>query len=317
MKTSRPAFLVLIAVLALILAGCSQAASGPDAKPGDMPDLNGGGVVGAPEERDLDGLPPVPGDDGANFGGGEEPAGEADRSIIRTGEITVEVENVPETVGEVRALAVELDGFISNSFQGEVEDMATLTMRIPADKFDDAVAAIHDLDGEVKAEATNEEDVTAVVIDIEARLENLRAAEAEYRELLDRAETVEDILAIQNQLFAVRGEIEAYEAQLEYYTDAVDLATLTVSIIPTPEPVEQATEDFDPSAIVEEAVASLVAFGQWLVSAGIWLLIVGIPALIVFGIVAFVAWKLFRRVRPARPPQAPQAPSSEADVSAG
>ena len=134
----------------------------------------------------------------------------------------------------------------------------------------------------------------------------------EYRELLDRAETVEDILAIQNQLFAVRGEIEAYEAQLEYYTDQVDLATLTVSIIPTPEPVEQATEDFDPAVIVEEAVASLVSFGQWLVSAGIWLLIVGIPALIVFGIVAFVAWKIFRRVRPARPPQPPQAPATRA-----
>jgi hypothetical protein len=182
-------------------------------------------------------------------------------------------------------------------------------MRIPANRFEDALAAIHDLDGEVKAEATREEDVTAAVIDIEARLENLRAAEAEYRELLDRAETVEDILAIQNQLFAVRGEIEAYEAQLEYYTDQVDLATLTVSIIPTPEPIQQASEDFDPTVIVEEAIASLVGFGQWLVSAGIWFVIVGIPALIVFGIVVFVTWRIFRRIRPARPstPVSPEA----------
>ncbi|HJT63403.1 MAG TPA: DUF4349 domain-containing protein [Candidatus Limnocylindria bacterium] len=312
MKTSRPALLVLLAVVTLVLAACQQAATG--LKPEVVP----GGVIGE-QGRDVDGgaVPPIPGDDGANFGGGEESAGEADRSIIRTGEITIEVENVPETVGEVRALAVELDGFISNSFQGEIEDMATLTMRIPADRFDNAIAAIHDLDGEVKAEATNEQDVTAVVIDIEARLENLRAAEVEYRELLDRAETVEDILAIQNQLFAVRGEIEAYEAQLEYYTDQVDLATLTVSIIPVPQPVEQASEDFDPAAIVQEALASLVSFGQWLVSAGIWLLIVGIPALIVFGIVAFVIWKVFQRLRPARSLQPPQAPSPEADASAG
>ncbi len=311
MKTSRTALLVLFAVLTLFLAACQPAAVSQN--------LDGGLAVD-PEAREV---PPglvAPGLAADETGGGvtgEAPvAGQADRSIIRTGEITVEVENVPETVGEVRALAVELDGFISNSFQGEVEDMATLTMRIPADRFEDAIAAIHELDGEVKAEATNEEDVTAVVIDIEARLENLRAAEAEYRELLDRAETVEDILAIQNQLFAVRGEIEAYEAQLEYYTDAVDLATLTVSIIPTPEPVQQASEDFDPAVIVEEAVASLVSFGQWLVSAGIWLLIVGIPALIVFGIVAFVAWKLFRRVRPARPPQPPQSTTPEPDAPA-
>ena len=302
MKTPRTAILVILTTLVLLLAACQQAATGlgPQEVPaGGGRDLDGGGAV-----------PPVAGDDGANFGGGEQPTGQTDRSIIKTGEITVEVENVPQTVGEVRALALELDGFISNSFQGEVEEMATLTMRIPADRFEDAIAAIHDLDGEVKAEATNEEDVTAVVIDIEARLENLRAAEEEYRQLLDQAETVEDILAIQNQLFAVRGEIEAYEAQLEYYTDQVDLATLTVSIIPTPEPVTQATEDFDPTVIVEEAVASLVSFGQWLVSAGIWLVIVGIPALIVFGIVAFVAWKIFRRIRPARPPQPPQTPTA-------
>jgi hypothetical protein len=296
-KTPRTALLVLLTTLVLPLAACSQAAIGP--MPEEIP-------AGGADSRDLDGgaVPPVAVDEGGNFIG-EQPTGQTDRSIIKTGEITVEVENVPETVAEVRALALELDGFISNSFQGEVEEAATLTMRIPADRFEDAIAAIHELDGEVKAEATNEEDVTAVVIDIEARLENLRAAEQEYRELLDQAETVEDILAIQNQLFAVRGEIEAYEAQLEYYTDQVDLATLTVSIIPTPEPVELATEDFDPAIIVEEAVASLVSFGQWLVSAGIWFLIVGIPALIVFGIVAFVAWKVFRRIRPARPAQSP------------
>jgi Domain of unknown function (DUF4349) len=299
-KTSRTPLLVILTTFVLLLAACQQAATGLE--PEEVP----AGLGGAEGGRDVDGgaVPPVAVDEGGNFIG-EQPTGQTERSIIKTGEITVEVENVPETVGEVRALALELDGFISNSFQGEVEETATLTMRIPADRFDDAIAAIHELDGEVKAEATNEEDVTAVVIDIEARLENLRAAEEEYRELLDQAETVEDILAIQNQLFAVRGEIEAYEAQLEYYTDQVDLATLTVSIIPTPEPVELATEDFDPAIIVEEAVASLVSFGQWLVSAGIWFLIVGIPALIVFGIVAFVAWRVFRRVRPARPPQTP------------
>jgi hypothetical protein len=307
-KTARTAFLVLIALSALFLAACQPAAGPPVPgfeEPAGGGDLDGGPIVDRPGDGLAGGPPLTGGDDG-----------EADRSIIKTGEITVEVENVPETTGAVRALALELDGFISASFQGEFEESATLTMRIPADRFDDALAAIHELDGEVKAEATREEDVTAAVIDIEARLENLNAAEAEYRELLDRAETVEDILAIQNQLFAVRGEIEAYEAQLEYYTDQVDLATLTVSLIPTPEPIEQASEDFDPAAIVEEAVASLVSFGQWLVQAGIWFLIVGIPVLIVVGIVAFVVWRLVRRMRPPRPSAPPSAPTAEAGTPA-
>jgi hypothetical protein len=312
-KPSRTALLVLLSVLVFMLAACQQAATGIDPKPIGPPAFGDG--TGGSDGRDLDGGPIAEAPGG---GTGEEPAdeGQADRSIIRTGEITVEVDNVPQTTGEVRALAVELGGFISQSFQGEFEDTATLTMRIPADRFEDALAAIHDLDGEVKAEATNEEDVTAVVIDIEARLENLRAAEAEYRELLDRAETVEDILAIQNQLFAVRGEIEAYEAQLEYYTDQVDLATLTVSVIPVPEPVAAATENFDPAAIVQEALASLVSVGQWLVEAGIWFLIVGIPALILFGIAFLIVRAVVRRIRPARPSGPPPAPTPEAGTPA-
>ncbi|MGH2463231.1 MAG: DUF4349 domain-containing protein [Candidatus Limnocylindria bacterium] len=290
MKTSRSALLIGLTILVLILAACQQAALGPY-KPGEVP-------VGDTTGRDYVDPGAAAPDEAGGFTGEGADQGQADRSIIKTGEITVEVDNVAETTGAVRALAVELDGYISSSFQGEFEESATLTMRIPADRFDEAIAAIHDLGGDVKSEATREEDVTAVVVDLEARLTNLRAAEVEYRELLDRAERVEDILAIQNQLFQVRGEIEAMQAQLEYYNDQADMATLTVSIIPGA--VEQATTDFDPGAIVQEAVAQLVGFGQWLVSAGIWFLIVGIPALVVLGIAVYVVIRVVRRFAPAK-----------------
>jgi hypothetical protein len=305
-KPRRTALLVLLASLSLLLAACaSGAALGPNPVTGEPVPGDGLGAQG----RDLDvGAPLVPGNDGFDSGGEDAPT---DRSIIRTGEITVEVDDVPTTTGAVRALALELDGFISSSFQGEFEDSATLTMRIPADRFDEAIRAIHDLDGEIKAEATREEDVTAVVIDLEARLENLRAAEESYRTLLEQATDIQDILAIQNQLFQVRGEIESMQAQLDYYTDQVDLATLTVTVVPVPEPVEQVSEDFDPAAIVKEAMASLVRLGQQAVEFGIWFVIVGIPALIVIGLIVFVAYRIVRRANGNRPP----APEPEPPVA--
>jgi len=299
-KTPRAIFIIAIALVALVLSGCQGAALDPVFQNLD------GGQPGDTTGRDL-----VPGavapDEGGGVTGQGADLGQADRSIIKTGEITVEVDNVGETTGAVRALALELDGYISSSFQGEFEESATLTMRIPADRFDEAIAAIHDLGGDVKAEATREEDVTAAVVDIEARLTNLRAAEVEYRELMDRAERVEDILAIQNQLFQVRGEIEAMQAQLEYYNDQADMATLTVSIIPGA--VEQATTDFDPGAIVQEAVAQLVGFGQWLVGAGIWFVIVGLPALVVLGIALFIGFRVLRRISPNTAKAKEQGPS--------
>jgi hypothetical protein len=304
-KPPRTALLVLLATLSLLLAACaSGAALGPN--PITEEPIPGDAVGGPGRDLDGGGAPLVPGDNGFDSGG--EDGAPADRSIIRTGEITVQVDDVATTTGAVRALALELDGFISSSFQGEFEDSATLTMRIPADRFDEAIEAIHDLDGEIQAEATREEDVTAVVIDLEARLENLRAAEESYRTLLEQATDIEDILAIQNQLFQVRGEIESMQAQLDYYTDQVDLATLTVSLVPVPEPVEQVSEDFDPAAIVKEAVASLVRLGQQLVEFGIWFVIVGIPALLVIGVIVFVVYRIVRRAggnRPAAPQPEP------------
>ena len=300
MKIPRAAILIGLTILALAVSACSGAPLVP-VMPG--PQSAGDGATRDLVEPGVAPEAPVT-DEGGGGTGQDLDGAQADRSIIKTGEITVEVDNVAETTGAIRALAVELDGYISSSFQGAFEESATLTMRIPADRFDEALAAIHELDGEVKAEATREEDVTATVVDLEARLTNLRAAEVEYRELLDRAEQIEDILAIQNQLFQVRGEIEAMQAQLDYFNDQAAMATLTVSIIPGA--VEQTTTDFDPGAIVEEAVAQLVGLGQSLVAAGIWFVIVGLPVLLVLGIVVYVLIRITRRASPARPgPQAP------------
>ncbi|MEK6192315.1 MAG: DUF4349 domain-containing protein [Chloroflexota bacterium] len=300
MKTPRTIFIIAIALVALVLSACQGAGFTNVGQ-----NLNGG------QPGDATGRDVVPGaaapDEAGGVTGEGADQGQADRSIIKTGEITVEVDNVAETTGAVRALALELDGYISSSFQGEFEESATLTMRIPADRFDDAIAGIHDLGGDVKSEATREEDVTAAVVDIEARLTNLRAAEVEYRELMERAERIEDILAIQNQLFQVRGEIEAMQAQLEYYNDQADMATLTVSVIPGA--VEQATTDFDPGAIVQEAVAQLVGFGQWLVGAAIWFVIVGLPALVVLGIALFIGFRVLRRISPNQAKAKEQGPS--------
>lgn len=307
MKTPRSALLIGLTILALLLSACAQAAMAPD-KNGEVPS----DVVGMPG-RDADFGGPVPAPDEAGGGSitGDPAAAPEDRSIVKTGEITVEVDNVAETAGAVRALAVQLDGYISNSSQGDAQEAATLTLRIPADRFDEAITALHDLDGDVKFEATSEADITTTVVDTEARLANLKAAEEQYRALLERAEKIEDILAIQNQLYQVRGEIESMQAQLVYLNDQADLATITVTIIPVAEPVQAATEDFDPGSIVKEAVASLVSFGQWLVSAGIWFVIVGIPALLIGGLALFVVIRTLRRFSGNRPAAATPTASPE------
>ena len=152
------------------------------------------------------------------------------------------------------------------------------------------------MDATLIAESTREEDVTASVVDLQARIENLQASEAQYRTLLDRAEKVEDILSVQSRLDDVRGQIEQLTAQLKQLSGLADLSTLTVTLTPREAPVTQAAESWDPGATLDGALAALVSVGQALATAGIWLLIVGLPLLIVLGILVLIGFRIVPRV---------------------
>lgn len=241
------------------------------------------------------------GDGEATTGGGpatgEGNAAPVEQRIIKTGEVTVEVTDVPTSVGRVRAFVLELGGYVGGSQAGSNEQGATLTLRIPAARFDDALEQLRSLDGEVMAEATRESDVTRQIVDLGARIANLEASEASYRVLLERAERIDDVLAVQARLDGVRGEIEQLEAQLQEIEGDADLSTLTVTLVPAPEPIEQAKAGWDLGAEVDGALASLVGIGQGLLNALVWFAIVWLPILLVLGILALLALRGVLEVR--------------------
>jgi len=287
--------MVLIPMLAL--AACGAAAGpifqnvGEDLAAGDGARPVGAAAPGAAAADDPTGsAPPL--------------AALADRQIVKTGEVTVEVDNVSAALGRVRAIASQLGGYVGGSQAGTLEDSATLTLRIPADRFEEALSRLHELDGEVQAEATREEDVTSAIVDMSARIANLEASERQYRALLERAEAIDDVLAVQTRLDGVRGQIEQLKAQLEQLSGLAGMSTLTVTLTPSPTPVQRATEDWDPGATVDNAVAALVGFGQGAANVAIWFGIVGLPLLLAIGAVTLVVG----RVLPAARRRLPEPP---------
>ena len=252
-------------------------------------------AAGAPTAvRDDAGAQPAPAGDGGG-GKGDQTASLADRKIVKTGDISIEVPNVATALARVRAMAVDLGGYVGGSQSGALGESATLTLRIPADRFEDALARLHQLDGDVLSEATREQDVTSAVADLEARLTNLQASEVQYRTLLAQAVKVEDILAVQSRLDDVRGQIEQLQAQDKELNGLADLATLTVTLVPGA--VQQAAGSWDPGKTVSSAVAALVGVGQGIGSAAIWFAIVVLPALIGLLIVGWLVLRLMPGLR--------------------
>jgi hypothetical protein len=294
------AILSLLAV-AFAVAACS-AASPIFQNVGE--DLKGGGAGPGQQPvdgRDLGGVP-VPGTGTGD--GGTQVASLADQKIIKTGEISIEVTDATKALARVRAMAVQLGGYVGGSKAGTRDEPATLTLRIPADRFEDALTRLHELDGDVVVEATSEQDVTSAVVDLEARIANLQASETQYRTLLGKAVKVEDILAVQTRLDDVRGQIEQLQAQHKELSGLADLSTLTVTLIPSA--LQQAAGGWDPGKTVADAFAALVGVAKAVGNGVIWFAIVWVPALAGLAIVVLLATRLVPGLR-ARISRAPKA----------
>jgi hypothetical protein len=290
--------LVLLFTVALVLAACgAQAGASIFSDVGDelsAPTGGGGADLAIPAAS---GAPEEPAE-----GGGPDPApanaAPIEQRIIKTGQVTLEVDNVASTLGEVRSLADALGGYVGGSQAGTLEESATLTLRVPAARFEELLGRLHELESvKVVGESTTEQDVTREIVDLDARIRNLEASEASYRSLLERAERIEDILSVQSRLDEVRGQIEQLRGQLETVEGQADLSTLTVTLIPRGEPVEAVQATWDPAAQLESAVAALVGFGQGVLDALIWFVIVWIPILLLLAVIGLVIWRVALEVR--------------------
>ncbi len=281
-RRRRPQRLVSIIgliMVVLLLAACASSAGLAPGAPAKLP----AGVTD--QGRSVTGAAAQP---GAQSTAPDAQAAATERHVIKTGEVTLQVPNVASALGRVRALALELGGYVGGSQAGTLEESATLTLRVPAAHFDDALSKLHAFDGKVIVEATREEDVTGSIVDLTARIENLQASETQYRSLLARAQKIEDILSVQTRLDQVRGEIEQLKGQLQSVGDQADMATLTVTLTPRAQPVQAATAAWDPGAIASQALASLLEVGQGLASGAIWFVIVWLPILLVLAFVVLL-----------------------------
>jgi len=296
MRTIR-SFLFLIAIAMLIAAcGGSTAASGPAAQAAGETVGNGGkGLSGG-----ADGAPPANPEPGSGVGGGQIAAVD-DAKIIRTGTMSIEVKDVGAASRTARDAIVGLGGYVgasTTSNDGE-QPSAEITYRIPAAKWETALDLLRGLNGlttKVVTEHTEAVEVTSQVIDLQARIANLRASETAFQGIAAKATKISDVLEVQAQLTQTRGEIERLTAQLKDLNDRAGYASLTVQYNVPILAVEVAQKGWDPASVFDEASASMVSVLQGLATAAIWFAIVWLPILLIIGLVLVIALAIARRL---------------------
>jgi hypothetical protein len=132
-------------------------------------------------------------------------------------------------------------------------------------------------EGTVLSEQISTYEVTMQLVDLEARLRNLRASETALLDLMTQATTVSDVLAVQTQLTSVRSDIESYDAQRAALADQVAMTTISVTISQIGSSIGNATNGFDLGKEVSLAIANLISVGRTVIVAAINLVIVVLP----------------------------------------
>ncbi|MFC1906229.1 DUF4349 domain-containing protein [Chloroflexota bacterium] len=199
---------------------------------------------------------------------------EEERMIVRTGNMSLVVDNVVEAVDEIGQLVVGFGGYVvSSSISGEEQEMrGRISLRVTDERFEDTMAELRDLAIRVESESTDSRDVTEEYTDLEARLRNAEATENQYLALLETARDVEDILKIYDSLSRVRHEIEQIKGRMQYLERTSSMSFVTVYLEPAVTAKPLVPVDWNIAEVFKSVIRGIVTFGQWLVTALIWLL---------------------------------------------
>jgi hypothetical protein len=279
--------LVMIAVLpvTLLLAGLNGCAGEgeyeamPFPEPAPMPVREGT-------------KPAVPGIEEPSSGG--DVAIPTERMIVRNGDISLVVEDVANARDDIEQLAAGFGGWVVNSnIYGEEEEMrGWISIRIPSDKFDQALVELRALAVRVTSESTSTQDITEEYVDLQSRLKNAEATEGQYLALLEQAEEVDDILSIYEALSQIRYEIEQVKGRMQYLEQTSAMSLISVNLTPAVSLGPLVSPGWSASESLNAAIRGLTTFGQGLGTAFIW---IGILSPIWGTVLGVTYWRRRRR----------------------
>lgn len=317
MKTRLKYSLALLLTIALvILSGCSPAAT--MAAPQSAP---AAGAPAAPAEKASDSYTTSNAAGGASTGASSAPA-DGERLVIRNANLTIVVEDPAKTLEAVMGMTNTMQGFVvtSNLYKvsgrnGEELPAADITVRVPAEKLNDALAQIKGLvkdpGKDVTSETVSGQDVTKEYTDLNSRVNSLEAKAKTLREIMGAATKTEDVMSVYQQVAATEQEIEVLKGQIQYYKESAAMSAIAVKIqaLASIQPIE--IGGWQPVGVARDAVQALISAVQVLGTMVIWLALFILPigVLIILPIWGLV-W-LIRRMTRSRKTPAPAPPAAQ------
>ncbi|ALG14038.1 hypothetical protein AOZ06_50600 [Kibdelosporangium phytohabitans] len=158
---------------------------------------------------------------------GQPPAPVQERKLVQTARIDMTVKDTFKAVSDARSIATTNQGFTGQ--EESSGDRASITLRVPADKFDSALRQLAEI-GTIRTQHKQADDVTEQVVDLESRLNTQRQSVARMQALLARATSVGEIAQIEGELTRRQADLESLQGRRDALGGKVALSTVTVSV---------------------------------------------------------------------------------------
>lgn len=228
--------------------------------------------------------------------------------IIYSASATVETTDFDDTITKLEAMIAQYGGFVeSSSVSGNnyssisrgyaSRRSADYRIRIPSSSFSAVMTGLSTL-GNVPYSNTYTENITSQYYDTQARLEAYRAQEQSLLEMMRSADTVSDLLEIQEQLSEVRYRIESLQSTLTNWDRQVSYSTISLSVLEVQEYTPEAKLSFGQQLGLAMS-RGLKSLGEFFRDFLLWL-VEALPALVILAVVVVLAVLLIRRIRRKR-----------------
>ena len=285
-KNERALFCATCAIILLIIAGCSKKSGSYSSKQSygvnSSAKLAGRGFAASEAVMA----------DAAYFDDFEYEMGEEnfEQKLIRTGNVSIEVQSVSNAEEEITAWAKSLGGYVTNANTWQYG--AGFTVRVPSERFDEAMAQAGNF-GRVTNRSVNSQDVSDNYYDMQSRLETKYILRDKLQSYLGQAKDIKDLLEIERQLNEVIEDIESTESRFKRLSGQIDYSTIYINMTFERGKDESGIILPDVKDSWNEFVSNVIGFFWSLVKVLFYIVIFGIP---VIAIVAFFYWLLFGKV---------------------
>lgn len=245
--------------------------------------------------------------DSAYIGNAVPPA-QQDRLVIQNADYTLVVVDPKAKMDAMTAMAQAMGGFVvsANLYQtyspnGDPVPEGTIVIRVPASKLEEALKQVKADVVEIRNETRSGQDVTQEYVDLESRLKNLQAAEAQLTRIMEDANRTEDVMSVFNQLVYYREQIELVKGQMQYYEQSADFSAISARLIAEESIQPIQVGGWKPQGEVRDAIQRLINFLQDFVDFLIWAVLYYLPVLLLIGLVIVLPiWLVVLAIRAIR-----------------